>query len=130
MAANDTMSFGNLYEMNKMLIEQVDSPMHGKKLHKAMCDVLEPFFKEKLEDYTYFMLLCHEKRDYTILKINNKAIDNIIDTIKECITNRGSVYTVNNADAYGNAIEFWIKYEEQDLSCYFLFPYDEGIVEV
>ena len=78
----------------------------------------------------YFMLLCNEAKDYTIFKINNHAsVEKATEELKECLLNRGEVLDISKVDEIQEAFEIWIKMNN-DAYCYYLFPYDEAIIEV
>ena len=60
-------ALGNLYEMNKQLMEQ-EPPITSTELQIAKEHLrtwLTHNFKQK-----YFMLLCHELRDYTLFNLD------------------------------------------------------------
>jgi hypothetical protein len=78
------------------------------------------------------MLLCHEKRNYTLF---NQTYHEIIDwhwlssELKKCIKNRGTLYSVEPTQD-GVALEIWLKDYDGDMDCYYLFPYNEGVIEL
>lgn len=76
------------------------------------------------------MLLCNERRDYTLFhKKNNshKTYENMLDVLKECLTNRGQVKSIE-LDKVSQAIEIWLHIDEENFA-YYLFPYDTGVIE-
>ena len=77
---------------------------------------------------TYWMLLCREKYDYTIIHFVD-SVDELAKAINECLRNRGNVLDfVKRED--GN-YEIWIRDRETEENfVYYLFNYDEAIVEV
>ena len=44
----------------------------------------------------YMMLLCHDRRDYTIFQIDNSIEDCVNILIDECCKNRGQVCSIEN----------------------------------
>ena len=75
----------------------------------------------------YFMLLCNDRRDYTVFHRNNIKVFNSPDNdLADCILNRGSLLAIDETNE-GN-FEIWIKIDGTPY-CYYLFPYDFGIIE-
>lgn len=125
-------ALGNLYEMNKQLMEQ-EPPITSTELQLAkehLRSWLTHNFKQK-----YFMLLCHELRDYTLFNLDKTDSwkiappDTIMSTandIIECMTNRGQLLVVDEQE--DGAWELWIKNSEGCFA-YYLFPYGEAVLE-
>ena len=116
-----------LYEMNQQLMAN-EKKMSGLDiLNKSKYTT--KFFEQSPN--SYFMLLCHEERDYTLFKLS--GIDSATIASKEliaCLKNRGDILAIDkakgNADA---AFEIWIRTENNKNLCYYLFKYDEGVIE-
>lgn len=123
----------NLYDMNKQIMEKTGKPMSVYAVNQTLRSVVKPFLlktKKELQP-RYFMMLCHEKRDYTLFRLDwfsNDCIDNAIGILKECMQNRGILYAIN-MDEHDTAVELWLKINDE-FNCYLLFPYDEGVIEV
>ena len=125
-------SLGNLYDMNKQLMEQ-EEPINDAELQLAKEHLrtwLTHNFKSK-----YFMLLCHELRDYTLFNLDKTSTwtiakpDSIMtaaNDIIECMTNRGTLLTVD--DQGNNTWELWIRNPEGCFA-YYLFPYGDAVLE-
>lgn len=122
-----SLTSGTLYEANKQLIAQTQKPLDPLQLV-----ALEP----KLSDWfnwiidTYAMLLCHERRDYTIFHLyENQNPDPPAVAAKElitCITNRGQVLSIEETP--DKAWEIWININNEPY-CYYLFRYDNAVIE-
>lgn len=131
----------NLYEINKNLISQ-SSPLSQEEINDKIDSVIIPFFwkniNQKLNiedsDCTYFMLLCREANDYTLFNFRlyldyKEPLIIAGDEIYTCMKNRGQVYSIEKTkDNY--AVEIWLNHKEYGLVCYYLFPYDEGVIEI
>lgn len=121
-------SLGTVYEINKNLMRRenmLSRPALANKLK-----LVKNFF---LKNNKYFMLLCHEQRDYTVFIINavtEEAGDNAIQNLKECLINRGEVLSIDYAPGDQNAFEIWIRGDAGEPFCYYLFPYDSAVIEV
>lgn len=116
---------GTLYDINKNLMKE------EKKLScPALTNKLKYVTKFFENNKMYFMLLCNEARDYTIFKINNRtSAKKATEELKECLLNRGEVLDISKVDGTQEAFEIWIRMNN-DAYCYYLFPYDEAIIEV
>ena len=82
---------------------------------------------------TYYMLLCNERKDYTVFKMNDKDNDDSIREIvsilvDECLRNRGEIRGIDLTKDK-DAIEIWLIIEDEAY-CYYFFPYDAAIIEV
>lgn len=124
-------SLGNLYDINKQVMfsqPKVDAEILAQK--KA--DLREWITMHAYQHY--FMMLCHERRDYTIFNFTGKSlqgvtiadVDSMTDDVIECLTNRGTLLALDLQDAGG--WEFWIK-DEDDAYMYLMFPYGAAVLE-
>lgn len=116
-------SLGTVYDINKNLMKnekKLSSPALANKLKKV-----QKFFAK---ENTYFMLLCHDAHDYTVFRLTNiKSAEKATEELKECLLNRGEVLSIDEEN--NGAFEIWIKNNEEAF-CYYLFPYDNAIIEV
>ena len=116
---------GNLYDMNKGIMKS-QKPLSKTKLREAKDKIKLFFLTDK-----YFMLLCHELRDYTVFNVS-KEDSSVEESVKilvdECLINRGEVLSIEKTED-DLAYEIWIRNEE-DIFCYYLFPYTQGVIEV
>ena len=125
-------TLGNVYDMNKQLMDQVPA-LDNRELgiHE---DNLQHWFFNKIEQ-KYFMLLCHEQRDYTIFNLDGEhnactsyavkcktAAYDVID----CMRNRGTITSIHLQE--DGAYELWIRNEEGSFA-YYLFPYGAAVLE-
>lgn len=82
----------------------------------------------------YYMLLCNERRDYTVLHTYYRSGWDmaIAATIQECLQNRGDIVEYEIQEQAGG-IELWVRdnvYGDGDAVAYYFFPYGAAIVEV
>lgn len=122
--------FGNLYDINKNLVAQNEIKLSEGILNSKK-QIITDFIK-KQNNY-YYMLLCNERKDYTVFHWHNicnndnaKEIAKIL--VDECLFNRGEIRGIDltkNKDA----IEIWLMIDEEAFIYYF-FPYDMGVIEV
>lgn len=132
-----TVEVGSLYDLNKTLVEQNVTALTEEELQNKK-NLIVDFVNNS--NNTYYMLLCNEKKDYTIFhrqydSIRGVYLDNageIDDTLErilvdECLPNRGqtkSIELTENKDA----IEIWLSIDGESF-CYYFFPYDMAIIE-
>ena len=124
-------SLGNLYDMNKQFMDQEPS-MTKEALEEAQKGLSNWFF-ERIEQ-KYFMLLCHEQRDYTIFNLDGlrigstdkeKSITAAYDVV-DCMRNRGAILAITLQE--DGAYELWMRNEEGCFA-YYLFPYGPAVLE-
>lgn len=125
---------GNLYEVNKSLVEKSEKPLKGKAFTNEYNKQVAPYIKKKSQEHKYFMLLCNELKDYTVFHFgtekSNKDFEPFSFSFRSCLFNRGRVYCMEPT-ADGVAIEIWIQSDEDsEFHCYYFFPYDEAVIEL
>lgn len=119
-------SIGTLYDLNKAAVIKEIS-LTGDKLEEKKPAIID-FLKDK--NNTYYMLLCNERRDYTVFRLKEEnSINELVNClVDECLLNRGLVKGIDITKDQG-AIEIWLSIEEEAFVYYF-FPYDSAIVEI
>ena len=121
-------SSNSLYDINK----QIFSNSKMEPLSLATLNEYLPKFEEWFNWIidTYAMLLCHERRDYTIFHLYEKANKNppavAAKELITCLINRGSVLSIDETE--DKAWEIWLKIDDE-YYCYYLFRYDEAVIE-
>lgn len=80
---------------------------------------------------TDYMLLCNERRDYTLFT-NHKKLDTIFETLAfdviDCLQNRGTIVDYEVQEETGG-VELWIKDFADDSAAYYFFPYGEAVIK-
>lgn len=114
------------HEMNKSLYGQLQA-LSDEDLSQKLCAIggwLGARFPTK-----HFMLLCRDKHDYTIFRLNSPNFFTACEYLLETLQNRGSVVDLEyNHDMDG--YECWVKSQDNEADLYALFPCDDFIVEV
>lgn len=116
-----SLSAGNLYDINKNLMKDNVSPLTEEEIADKRQLILN-FLTEM-----YYMLLCNDRKDYTVFRINNSKEECVKILIDECLKNRGEILSIEpteNKDAF----EIWMKIENEAF-CYYFFPYSQAIIE-
>lgn len=111
--------------MNKNVMKQV-KPANEEKIEEIKKELIK--FENKFKANKYYMLLCKDYNYYTIFhktgtfvyKSFSLAVLDILSEIGDLIAG------ATTADK--NAVELWIKIADEAY-CFYLFPYDKGIVE-
>ncbi len=121
------LEMGNLYEMNKQLISQTAKPLSHLEL-SAIQLKLEDWFNMIID--TYAMLLCHERRDYTVFHLYENQNPNPPQVAAReligCLTDRGTILAIDETN--DQAWEIWLKIDSEPY-CYYLFKYDNAVIE-
>lgn len=127
--SEEKITIGNLYELNKQLLENEKSLSASKIREKTKS--LQTYFSQSSN--VYFMLLCNDAKDYTLFRIINdeariertkKAAAEVID----CLNNRGEILSIEKVNE-STAFEIWLRKNDNNIFCYYLFNYDEGVIE-
>lgn len=123
-------TLGTLYDMNKNIVQNSEMKLSEGALNSKK-EIVKNFVN-KTNNY-YYMLLCNERKDYTIFHIDNlcndkKPMELSLCLIDECLVNRGEIRGIDLTKDNG-AIEIWLSIEGESYAYYF-FPYDAAIVEI
>lgn len=117
---------GTLYEMNQQLMQNMKPLTHLEIA--SLQSKIEDWFNMIID--TYAMLLCHERRDYTIFHLyETENVNPPAVAAKEffnCLNDRGEILAIDEAD--GNAWEIWLRIDNIPY-CYYLFRYDDAVIE-
>lgn len=117
-----------LYEANKQIMEQTAKPLSHLQL-AAIQPKLEDWFNWEIDCYA--MLLCHDRRDYTIFHLyENQNPNPPAIAARECLlclVERGEILSMEKNE--DKAWEIWLRIDNQPF-CYYLFKYDNAVIEV
>ena len=125
-------TLGNLYEVNKQLMEK--EPALSNAEIQLTKEHLRNWFTHNFKE-KYFMLLCHELRDYTLFNLDKTStwqiappttIMSAAEDVIECMTNRGTLIVAD--DQENGSWELWIRNSEGCFA-YYLFPYSTAVIE-
>lgn len=125
---NTEINLGSLYDMNKQLMEQVGEPISELALYPYQTKI-EDWFNWNIDSYA--MLLCHERRDYTVFHLYEKQNSNppavAAKELINCLLNRGEILSIEETN--DKAWEIWLRIDKE-VYCYYLFNYDNAVIEV
>lgn len=124
-------AIGTLYDLNKGLVQQNEIKLSEGVLNSKK-EVIKNFLVEKHNNY--YMLLCNERKDYTIFRMGDnydytdkgRKLSSIL--IDECLVNRGEIRGIDITKDK-EAIEIWMSIEGESYVYYF-FSYDNAIIDM
>lgn len=128
---NKEVSLGTLYDVNKNLIQNAIKALDETALNSKK-EIIKNFLRKT--NNNYYMLLCNERKDYTIFTIGNienkeQKIEKLpFVLIDECLKNRGEIRVIELTENR-DAIEAWISINDESFAYYF-FPYDSAIINM
>ena len=125
-------AMGTLYDMNKQMMATM--PPLTEEQWNEKTPVFRDWILQKAKQH-YFMMLCHEKRDYTLFNMQPaylgdftiEQLDNMIADLAECLKNRGELLSAELQE--DDVWEFWIKDFRDECCAYYLFPYGSAVLE-
>lgn len=124
------LNMGTLYAANKQL-------MSDKKMFKPLSHLELAAAQKKIEEFfnikcdCYGMLYCKERSDITLFHMYEKQNPNppalAASECIGCCTDRGDILSIEEQPD-GN-YEIWLRIDD-DVYAYYLFPYDNAVIEV
>ena len=127
-------NLGTQYEFSKGMVNEL--PKLTQELINSKKEIIKNYLRKTEE--LYYMLLCNERKDYTVFHIDdcfedatnrdcqyNEVIDILVD---ECLINRGEIRGIDLTEAR-DAIEIWL-YIDEESYVYYFFPYTNAVIEV
>lgn len=118
---------GNVFEMNKQ-IRRNSSPMSKEKINEAITNVAGwCSFRCNAQ---YYMLLCKERSDYTVFRLNSFNYDRAGQELQEVLESRGAILGIDYMHGF-DCYECWVRDEEtSEPFLYMFFVCDDFVVEV
>lgn len=113
----------NLYEINKQLMAQ------SELLDEAGIAEAKETIKKFCKDDSYYMLLCHELRYYTMFDKDSthEGSEDIATEVIECLDYfADGIHSIELIEENG-AIEIWVDVNEEIYVMY-LFDYSGGVI--
>ena len=122
-------NLGTLYDFNKEAMKN-EKPLDAIKFNLLTTDIAKIMQEELDKDNHYWMLLCNERKDYSVFNIiATEEIDPIVNDLRTTLYNRGFILSIDKEE--NNAWEIWIRdVESSENFVYYLFQYDTGIIEI
>lgn len=118
-------TLGTAYEINKDLVERYEKELTVEEIAEKKTMLLN--YLDSHKD-TYYMLLCNDRKDYTLFNLAESKKELVDVLVDECLKNRGILKGIDQTqDEY--AIEIWLSID-QEAFCYYFFPYGEAVIKV
>lgn len=121
-----TASSIDLYTMNQNIINQL--PVYtDEDMDKAEDTIHDWIYNGHRANY--YMLLCKELSYYTLFhSVDNCLIEeDFIRELWDVCSYLGPIHDISVDD--NDAIAIWAEWEDTGVHCFYLFPYDKGVVE-
>lgn len=120
----------SLYDLNKQVISQLVSLTNIEILEKMS---LINEYKNKNFINSYFMLYGNEISYFTLFRgefdVNGLELETLGEAVISCLNELGIIKSIELTDY--NSIEIWIETkEDNETTCLYLFPYDNGVIPV
>ena len=116
----------DLYTMNQNIINQL--PVYTNEDMDRAEDTIHDWIYDG-HRANYYMLLCKELSYYTLFhSVDNCLIEeDFIRELWDVCSYLGPVHDISVDD--NDAIAIWAEWEDTGVHCFYLFPYDKGVVE-
>lgn len=121
-----TASSIDLYTMNQNIINQL--PVYTDEDIDRAEDTIHDWIYNG-HRANYYMLLCKELSYYTLFhSVDNCLIEeDFIRELWDVCSYLGPIHDISIDD--NDAIAIWAEWEDTGVHCFYLFPYDKGVVE-
>lgn len=116
----------DLYSMNQELISHL--PVYTDEDMDKAEDVVHDWVYNG-HRANYYMLLCKELSYYTLFHSadNCLIVEDFIRELWDVCSYLGPIHDISVDD--NDAIAIWAEWEDTGVHCFYLFPYDKGVVE-
>ena len=123
---NETSPSIDLYTMNQNIINQL--PVYTDEDMDRAEDTIHDWIYNG-HRANYYMLLCKELSYYTLFhSVDNCLIgEDFIRELWDVCSYLGPIHDISVDD--NDAIAIWAEWEDTGVHCFYLFPYDKGVVE-
>lgn len=117
---------GTAYEINKEIWGQLANP--DEQIIKTQLGSLGSWLSSNYKNH-YYMLLCREKHDYTIIHLKQSAYYEAAQEVQEVLETRGSIIDIGYSHEFG-FYECWVREPDGEVNMYAFFPCDDWVIEV
>ena len=124
-------TLGNLYQANCSIMKTI-KPVPPKRMEKDLTSI--GAWMSSFAETKYFMLMCKERSDFTLIHLNDYNYFKAVDEIKEVLEERGTLLAVDYIHGE-NHYECWVRQEgetpeQSEVFMFMLFDADWMVVEV
>ena len=112
----------SLFDLNKQIISQL-SDYNEDDITAAKQKIRE------LKNSSYFMLLSHDIRYYTLFGIDENEEASFEDEVIACLQDWGTIKDIDWTSSH-DSIDCWVqKADDNEIIFFKLFSYDEGVIK-
>lgn len=124
-------TLGNLYQANCSIMKTI-KPVPEKRMKLDLAGI--GAWMSSFPETRYFMLMCKERSDFTLIHLNDFNYLKAVDEIQEILEERGTLLAVDYIHGE-NHYECWVRQEgetpeQSEVFMFMLFDADWMIVEV
>lgn len=116
---------GTLYDLNKQIMNQL--PPQDEETLLRNYNIIGSWFGKAQE--SWFMLMCKERSDFTLLHITDYQFTKGLFELKEILAERGKVLAIQYIHGE-DTFEIWLKDHNGEVFMFMLFEASWMIVEV
>lgn len=120
------LELGNMFELNKS-IRRKSTAMDEEKINLSVGNVAA--WCSSHPNTKHFMLLCKERSDYTIFRLNSFNYNQLGQELREVLESRGEILGIDYMHGY-DSYECWVRDENQEPFMFMFFDCEGFIVEV
>ena len=114
----------SLFDLNKQIISQL-SDYNENDITAAKQKIREL----KNNNSSYFMLLSHDIRYYTLFSIDENEKVSFEDEVIACLQDWGTIKDIDWTSSH-DSIDCWVrKADDNEIIFFKLFSYDEGVIK-
>lgn len=117
---------GSLYELNKQVMAQL--PPQAEDILNHNLNLIGAWFSSTDKTH-WFMLMCKERSDFTLLHIIESNYAKALNELKEIIEERGQILAIQYVHGE-DAFEIWVKDKNNEVFLFMLFEASWMVVEV
>lgn len=121
----------NLYEYSQIFVNNMD--VISEEDLKVAKTLIKNYLNERKSEF--YMMLCREIYDFSIFQNGTHPNEpwngeEFFSAILDCFANRNmEIKSIDRGEDL-SAIEIWVQAEDTPPFCYYLFPYDLGVIKI
>lgn len=117
---------GTLYELNKQVMAQL--PPQAPEVLQHNMNLIGAWFSSTDKQH-WFMLMCKERSDFTLIHIKNSNYIDALNNLKEVLEERGEILAIQYVHGE-DVFEIWVKTKDGEVFMFMLFEASWMVIEV
>lgn len=128
MENKQTVNMGSLYEMNQQIFKSMPS-LSEEVINTELANIGAWFSAH--HSAKYYMLLCKERSDYTMIHLNDFNFSQAIQEIKEVLQERGDILAIDYVHGE-DVFQCWVRERSEDAvpRMFVLFDADWMVIDI